>query len=163
VSVPPDVRFDAVWYPANRWRDAHDYMTAALEPPSRYFIAPDGKTAIAVTYDLIRSCALHVAQPNRLFFAVDEYYKRVVCFDSDEKCNLHNSRVFIERGEYSAAVALNGDIYVTDGQLLRYNAQGEYLEEITLPHRPSAVVIGGLNRDVLFVTARNAVYAIPVR
>jgi sugar lactone lactonase YvrE len=159
-SAGPDVRFGTVWYPANRWRDAHDYMTATLEPPSRYFVAPDGQTAIAVTYDLIRSCALLAAKPNRPFYAVDEYYKRVVHFDSDERCNLHNPRVFIERGEYSAAVAPNGDIYVADGQLLHYNAEGEFIEEITLPDRPSGVVIGGRNRDTLFVTARKAVYKI---
>ena len=147
-------------YPANRWRDTNDYLQETVVPPTEYFVAPDGKTVIPVHIDLIRGNSLLAAYPNQDFIAVDEYYKRIIRFHSDERANLSEPEVLIERGEYSVCTDNAGNIYVADCEIYRYSKDGVLTGTIPMPERPSTLVVGGAHGDTLFVTTRHALYAV---
>jgi hypothetical protein len=147
-------------YPANRWRDFHDFNTVVAYEPAECFVAPDGVTIIPCQYDLARACALLEAFPGKPFYASDEYDKRMVKMDVASDGTLSNMSYFVEMGEFGSAVDQTGNLYVADGQIYVYDNQGNRIEQINLPERPLTLVFGGKDRNVLFVNSHSSLYSI---
>ena len=150
-------------HPANRWRDGHDFLEVSVNKPAKCFVAPDGVTIIPVCYDLMRATNLLEAYPNKPFYTVDEYNKKTALFDVDSKGYLENPRIFAEKGESNIAIDHKDNIYIPDGQVYVYSPEGNLLDEIKVPKRPSGVVIAGENRDALFIAARSSLYAVSIK
>lgn len=148
------------YYPGNRWRDSNDYLQKAVEPCEKCFVAPDGVTIIPYCYDLIRMSTLSPATPGAPFYAVDEYLKRTVRFDVDAKGALSNPQVVAERGEYGVAQDACGRLFVPNGQLYVYAADGAPLGWVDCPDRPSCVAFGGADGKTLYMTTRSGFYAV---
>jgi sugar lactone lactonase YvrE len=149
-------------YPSNRWRDSHDFNTISVSTPENCFVAPDGVTIIPECYDLARSSAVIEAWPGKPFYASDEYDKRLVKMDVDSDGKLSNLNYFIEQAEFSSAVDANGIIYIADGQIYIYDANGEKTGMIEVPERPCSIQFGGKDGKTLFMTARSSLYAVKV-
>lgn len=147
-------------YPANRWRDNNDYLDITVRKPDRCYVAPDGVTIVPVNYDLIRAGSLLEAFPGKPFYAVDEYYKRTVVFRVDENGCLSAPAVFKEKGEHSVAADSQGNVYIPDGEIYVYGADGGQIGLISLPERPDCVIMDGKDGRTLFVTARSSFYSI---
>ena len=147
-------------YPSNRWRDLHDFDEVSLFVPEDCFVAPDGVTIIPECYDLARSSSVLEAVPGQPFYASDEYERRVVRMDVDSEGRLSNLIHFIERGEFGSAVDGQGNVYVTDGHVYVFNKEGDPIKKITVPERPSSLVVGGKNNNTLFITARSSFYQV---
>lgn len=145
-------------YPANRWRDSGDYLTATVQKPKECFVAQDGVTIIPVTYDLMRACALSEAYPGKRYFAVDEYYKRTVQFQVTSEGYLTDPQIFAEKGEYNLADLPNGEVYIPDGEINVFNTHGERTKVIHVPERPACVIFAGKDHKTLFITARKSFY-----
>jgi sugar lactone lactonase YvrE len=147
-----------VFYPANRWRDGGDYLGVTRVSPPTSVVLSDGASVLPVYYDLLRANALLEAVPGRPFFAVDEYMKRVVRFNVTPTGALADPRVFAEHGEFNLAVDTGGRVYVPDGDIYVYAADGKPVEQIATPERPTNVVVGGPGGRTLYFTSRNALY-----
>lgn len=147
-------------YPSNRWRDLHDFDEVSLFVPEDCFVAPDGVTIIPECYDLARSSSVLEAIPGKPFYASDEYERRVVKMDVDAEGKLSNLTHFIEQGEFGSAVDKKGNIYVTDGHVYVFDSNGKQTGKISVPERPSSLVIGGKNGNELFITARSSLYKV---
>ncbi|HZJ58012.1 MAG TPA: glycosyl hydrolase family 28-related protein [Clostridia bacterium] len=150
-------------HPANRWRDGHDFLEVSVNKPSKCFVAPDGITIIPVCYDLMRATNLLEAYPNKPFYGVDEYNKKTAIFDVNSKGYLENPRIFAEKGESNVAVDHGDNVYIPDGQVYIYSADGNLLDEIEVPTRPSGVIIAGEDKDTLFIAARSSLYAVSIK
>ena len=50
-------------------------------------------------------------------------------------------------------------MYVPEGDLLVFGMDGKFLKKIHMDKRPTTVTVGGRDRDILFVTAIDSVYA----
>ena len=145
-------------YPANRWRDSGDYLTATIKQPTACFLAPDGVTIIPDTYDLMRASALSEAYPGEQYFAVDEYYKRTVQFQVTAEGYLTDPQIFAEKGEYNLAVHSNGEVYIPDGEINVFNRHGERINVLRVPERPACVILAGEANHTLYITARKSFY-----
>ncbi|NQT26217.1 SMP-30/gluconolactonase/LRE family protein [candidate division KSB1 bacterium] len=150
-------------YPSNRWRDGHDFNTVSIRVPENCFVAPDGVTIIPECYDLARSSGVLEAIPGEPFYASDEYDARMVRMDVNEDGTLSNLHYFVERGEFGSAVDEDGNLYVANGQIYIYNPDGEQIGMIKVPERPSTIQFGGMDRNILFITARSSLYAVKVK
>jgi hypothetical protein len=147
-------------YPANRWRDSHDFNTITVHKNADCFIAPDGVTIIPVCYDLARSSALIEAYPGKPLYASDEYDKRTVKLAVDSRGYLSDLNYFAERGEFSAVTDQQGNVYIADGEVYVYDSQGKQTGMFHIPERPSTIIFGGMDHRSLFVTGRSALYRI---
>ncbi|MBQ6549952.1 MAG: SMP-30/gluconolactonase/LRE family protein [Lachnospiraceae bacterium] len=147
-------------HPSNRWRDDNTFLTATLNIPDEAYVCPDGVTVVPDYYDLIRSMAVYKAVPGKKFYAVDEYYKRVISYDVKADGLLENPEVFLEHGEYSIAIDEKRNVMVVpEGDLLFFGMDGKLQKKLRMEKRPVTVAIGGKDGDVLFVTAEDSVYA----
>lgn len=70
---------------------------------------------------------------------------------------------FAHRGGESVAVDENGNVFVANGQIFVYAANGRQIAEIDVPERPLQLIFGGADHRTLFILAHHALYAVPVR
>lgn len=147
-------------YPSNRWRDFHDYNQVAVAVPGQCFVAPDGKTIIPRVYDLARSSALLEAYPGKPFHMVNEYDRRTVVCDVAADGTLSGLRYFVEDGEFSLAEDESGRLYIADGDINVYDADGRHLKTVKTVERPSTLTYYG---GKLYMTGRHSLQCIDVR
>ncbi len=150
-------------YPSNRWRDFHDFNTVVNYVPEWCFVAPDGKTIIPDQYDIARGSTLLEAYPGKVFYASDEYDKRMVRMNVAPDGTLSTPEYFVEWGEFGSAVDNEGNLYVADGQILVFNKEGKCINTIEVPERPSTIQFGGKDNNTLFITARSAFYCTRIK
>ena len=147
-------------YPANRWRDSHDFNTVSLNKPTEMFVAEDGETIIPIVYDLARSNALVEGFPNKIMYATDEYDKRTVSLQVDNKGYLSNLVYFAEKGEFNSCLDKDGNLYIADGEIYVFDKTGKQIKQINVPERPTTISFGGKDGSTLFITTRSALYSL---
>lgn len=150
-------------YPANRWRDYHDFNTVAMFRPSECFVAPDGVTIIPCQYDLARACAVSEAFPGKPFYTSDEYDKRMVKMDVAADGSLSNLSYFTEKGEFGSVVDSHGNLYVADGQIYIFDKNGKQIGKIDIPERPLTLKFGGTNKQTLFVNSHTSLFRLKIK
>ncbi len=150
------------YYPANRWRDFHDFNTVSVRVPDLCFVAPDGVTIIPNCYDFIRSASALAAVPGQTFYLNDEYDRRVVKYDVDNEGKLSNLEYFVEKGDFGNTIGPDGNIYVTDGHIMVFTPEGERIKTIKLPEPPTSLIFGGKNGKELIVTSHTSLYRVKV-
>jgi hypothetical protein len=148
-------------YPAHRWRDYHDFNTVTVNKPTECFVAPDGVTIIPVVYDLARSASLSEAIPGKPLYETDEYDKRTVKLDVNAQGYASNLKYFTEKGEFSTAADSKGNVYIADGNIYVYSADGILTNTIKTPERPTTISLDNSGK-VLYVTGYRSVYRVGV-
>lgn len=68
-------------------------------------------------------------------------------------------KLFAERGGEGVARDKQGRVYVANGQIFVYAADGTEIGRIDVPERPLQLVFGGADGDTLFVLTHHALYA----
>lgn len=144
-------------YPGHRWRDYHDFNTVTVAKAEQCFVAPDGVTIIPKVYDLARATCLSEAVPNKPAYAVDEYDKRTVKLAVDAQGNVSDLKYFAEKGEFGTATDSKGNVYIADGEIYVYDAQGKFLKEIKTPERPTSIVISNDDKT-LYITSAGSLF-----
>ncbi len=66
---------------------------------------------------------------------------------------------FANRGGESVAVDAQGRVYVANGQVFVYDADGKETGRIDVPERPLQILFGGPDRRTLFILTHHALYA----
>jgi hypothetical protein len=64
-----------------------------------------------------------------------------------------------DRGGESAAVGPDGQVYVANGQVYVYGADGKQTGRIDVPARPLQLVFGGADKRTLFILTHHALYS----
>ncbi|UZK67061.1 glycosyl hydrolase family 28-related protein [Sphingomonas sp. M1-B02] len=72
---------------------------------------------------------------------------------------LTDLKPFANRGGESVAVDGQGRIYVANGQVFVYAADGQEVGRIDVPERPLQILFGGPDRRTLFILTHHALYA----
>jgi hypothetical protein len=73
---------------------------------------------------------------------------------------LTDLKVFANRGGESVAVDGQGRVFVANGQIFKYAADGRPEGRIDLPERPLQLIFGGPDRRTLFVLTHHSLYAV---
>jgi len=73
---------------------------------------------------------------------------------------LTDLKVFANRGGESVAVDGRGRVFVANGQIFKYAADGQPEGRIDLPERPLQLIFGGPDRRTLFVLTHHSLYAV---
>jgi hypothetical protein len=71
-------------------------------------------------------------------------------------------KVVADRGSESVARDAAGNLYVANGQVFVYGADGRLLRRIDVPERPLQLVIGGPDRRTLFILTHHSLYGVAI-
>jgi hypothetical protein len=73
---------------------------------------------------------------------------------------LRDVKVFVGRGGESVTADATGRVFIANGQIFVYSADGRALGRIDTPERPIQLVVGGKERNTLFILSHRALYAV---
>jgi sugar lactone lactonase YvrE len=73
---------------------------------------------------------------------------------------LKDLEVFVERGGESVATDASGRVYVANGQVFVYATNKDPVGVIDVPERPLQLLVGGSNRQTLFILTHHALYSV---
>ena len=67
---------------------------------------------------------------------------------------------FAPRGGSGIVTDAAGNVYVAEGQLYIYNANGKQIGMVEIPERPSSLAFGGADKKTLFIGARGSLFTL---
>jgi len=142
-----------------------DYWTRKspdLAQQSVYWI-PKGSKNIALAADSLNQPNGIVGSPDgKLLYIADAGAGKIYRYDISPEGKLKNRILLINRGSDGITLDDKGNIYLTGNGVTIYSPTGEKLAQIKIPEGSSNVCFGGKDKNVLFITAKTSLYAIPM-
>ena len=133
-----------------------------VAPVEKAFISADGNTAVPNTADLGQTYNLKPAKHGEIFYVSSYAENRTFKYIVNEKGRLTEPTLFAETGEQDVATDEKGNVYIPSGDIVVYDAKGNYSETIKVPERPSGIVYSKANNS-LYICARTSLYRIKLR
>jgi hypothetical protein len=132
------------------------------DEPRSFYYAPNSTTAIMAGGNW--QPMLQTSQW-RLFAVGDEHLAVSEEDDASYRVKLDSlahvmTKEFAPRGGSSIVTDTAGDVYVAEGQLYIYNADGKQIGMVEIPERPSSLAFGGSDKKTLFVGARGSLFTL---
>jgi hypothetical protein len=101
-----------------------------------------------------------IGKPGTRLYVSNESEARTYAVTLGPKGVLEDLKVFAERGGESVASDASGRVYVANGQIFVYAANGDSLGTIDVPDRPLQLLFGGASRQTLFILTHHALYSV---
>src|SRR3569833_2981998 len=172
------IAMPAVWWVNGEFRDQYDLATdhfATLaelftrdvaDVPSREYTTPDGSVVLPTKHKkhqgppdnrgwrFSHSLDTHgftIAKPGTRLYVSNASEAKTYAYTLGAKGALTDLKVFAERGGESVATDAKGRVYLANGQVFVYGANGGQLGVIDVPDRPLQLLLGGANRQTLLI------------
>ncbi|HEU4627920.1 MAG TPA: glycosyl hydrolase family 28-related protein [Steroidobacteraceae bacterium] len=101
-----------------------------------------------------------VAKPGTRLYISAPSEARTYTATLGAKGSLEDLKVFVERGGESVVSDAAGRVYLANGQIFVYDANGKEVGRIDVPERPLQLVIGGADRRTLFILTHHSLYSV---
>lgn len=129
-----------------------------------YYLAPDRKTLIRVTDDLVQPNGIIGTPDGSLLYVADIGARKTYVYTINPDGTLSNKKLFCEMGSDGMTIDNEGNIYLTGKGVSVFNPAGEKIEQIDVNENWTAnVCFGGKDQDTLFITASKSLYAVKMR
>ena len=178
----------AIALPGNFWnngefRDQYDpatyHFTTLAEmfardmaaPKAREYVSPDGSLVLPAFRvcqqgpgwrwsPAMQTYGFVTATPGERVFVTNGSENRTYSGVVGAGGAVTDLKPFAKRGGESVAVGPDGRVYVANGQVFVYAADGQEVGRIDVPERPLQLLFGGTDRRTLFILTHHALYAV---
>jgi hypothetical protein len=154
---------------------AEMFRTYAATPKAEQYVSPDGSLVLPAFR------TLHLGPPNHLgtrFSDTLDAYSIVpvkpggriyLSNDSEDRTysglagangTITDLKPFANRGGESVATGIDGRVYIANGQVFVYRADGTQTGEIDVPERPLQLIFGGKDMQTLFILTHHSLYSV---
>jgi gluconolactonase len=141
-----------------------DYWTRTkteLDGQKVYYLNNSKLEPEIVEESLIKPNGIVGSPDGNYMFIADIAANKVYKFNIDTDGTLNDKQVFANQGADGLTLDERGNVYLAGNGITVYNLRGEKIAHIDIPEPWSAnVCFGGKNKDVLFITASKAIYAL---
>jgi len=161
VSRKGGLYFTDPYYPRNYWdRKTAD---AGLGGEKVYYL-PKGKSDPVVIDDSIKKPNGLVGTPDgKTLYVSDIGSSKVYKYDINPDGTLGNRKLFANVQTDGMTIDEKGNLYFAGNGVSIYNSNGEKIDQIKVPARWTAnVCFGGKNNNILFITASESVFMLPM-
>jgi len=175
------------WWNNGEFRDQYDPTTDqfttlaemfardAGAPKAQEYVSPDGSLSLPAFRvwqqgpldrvgwrwaDTLQAHGLIGAAVGERVFVTNESENKTYSGEVGPGGALTKLRVFANRGGESVAVDGQGRVFVANGQIFQYGADGQLAGRIDLPERPLQLIFGGEDKRTLFVLTHHSLYAV---
>ncbi|MCK4629425.1 MAG: PmoA family protein, partial [Sedimentisphaerales bacterium] len=128
-----------------------------------YYLTPDRKKVIRVIDDYVWPNGMIGTPDGKTLYVTDPGDKKTYVYTVNSDGTLSNKRLFAPEGSDGMTIDTEGNIYLTTRVVVVYDRDGNKIETIDTPEKPSNVCFGGKDNQMLFITARKSLYAVPMR
>ncbi len=148
--------FTDPYYHRNWWPEGHKELQ---DVRGVYYLSNEGEITRVID-DFKTPNGLIGTPDGKTLYVADIEDKKTWKYDILPDGSLANKTFFAPHGSDGMTIDNKGNIYLTYDKVWVYNSKGELIEEIDIPESPSNICFGGINRDILFITARRGVYTL---
>jgi hypothetical protein len=156
---------------------AEIFAREAAEPKAQEYVSPDGSLVLPAFRvwnqgpdnalgwrwsDTLDSFGLVAARPGKRIFVTNGSENRTYSGQVGAGGSLTDLKPFANRGGESVAVDASGNVYVANGQIFVYAADGTLSRQIDIPERPLQLIFGGPAGRTLFVLTHHSLYSVDV-
>jgi len=126
-----------------------------------YFLPKAGKLQ-RVDEDFTQPNGIIGTPDGKTLYVADIGKKKTYRYAIQDDGTLKDRTLFCEQGSDGMTLDSEGNVYLTGGPVTVYDKTGKKIATIAIPGT-SNVCFGGKEMKTLFVTARDALYAVPMR
>ncbi len=129
-----------------------------------YYLSPDRQTLVRVDEDLRQPNGIVGTPDGKLLYVADIGARRTYRYRINEDATLSEKTLFCSMGSDGMTMDSEGNVYLTGRGVTVFNPQGKQIEQIPINERWTAnVCFGGKDRQTLFITASDSLYALQMR
>lgn len=142
-------------------RDWWKEREAEVEARRVYYLAPGEKELKIVAEDFVMPNGIIGSKNGKKLYVADIGDKKTYEFKVNKDGSLSERKLFCELGSDGMTVDSKGNVYLTGKGVTVFDKSGKQIKQIDVPENWTAnVTFGGPNRDILFITAMDAVYTL---
>jgi len=129
-----------------------------------YYLAPGAKELVRVTTDLTQPNGIRGTPDGKLLYVADIGARKTYRYKINPDGTLSDKTLFCSMGSDGMTMDNEGNLYLTGKGVTVFNPEGQQIDQIPIDKGWTAnVAFGGKNRDTLFITASDSLYAIKTR
>lgn len=129
-----------------------------------YYLTADRNKLFRVDETLVKPNGIIGTPDGKKLYVADIGDKKTYVYDILDDGSLSNRILFAEMGSDGMTIDNKGNIYLTGQGVTVFNKTGEQIAHIPVPARWTAnVCFGGKKRNILFITAMDAVYGLKMK
>ena len=162
VWIAPDggLYFTDPFYKRAWW----NHSTMALTNEAVFYLSPNRKKLTRVTDDLKKPNGITGTPDGKNLFVADIGARQTWRYDIAADGSLTNKTFFCALGSDGMTIDAEGNLYLTGRGVTVFDKTGKQIDHLDVPEKWSAnVCLGGTNRQTLFITASESLYAIQLR
>ena len=125
-----------------------------------YYIAPDRSRVIRIIDDMVKPNGLIGTPDGTLLYVTDPGAGKTYRYAIGENGALTDKTLFCEVGGDGMTIDASGKVYIASTDILIFDPSRAQIGIIDIPERPTNITFAGPGRDMLFITARTAVYTL---
>ena len=128
-----------------------------------YYVPPGGGEVVRIIDDMVRPNGLIGTADGRTLYITDAGGGNTWRFAVGEDGSLSGRTLFVEFGGDGMTIDAEGNVYLALDAVMAFNAEGEPIDRIELPERPTNMCFAGEELRTLFITARGSVFTVEMR
>jgi len=129
-----------------------------------YYLSPDRKKLIRVATDLVQPNGIIGTPDGQYLYVADIGDKKTYRYTIRRDATLSEKTLFCTMGSDGMTIDTEGNVYLTGRGVTVFNPQGEKIDHIAIDEGWTAnVTFGGKDRNTLFITAMDSLYAVKTR
>jgi gluconolactonase len=126
-----------------------------------YYISPDHSQVIRVINNLVKPNGIDGSKDGKKLYVSDWGGGQTFVYNINPDASLSDPQLFIASGSDGLTLDPSGNLYLTTpNQVSIYDAARKLLQKIPTPENPTNVAFAGTDGQILFITARTAVYTV---
>jgi len=148
------------------------FVQGMATPKAREYVSPDGCLVLPAFRTFRQGDWRFSDTMDAMGFVTARQGERVFLTNESEDRTYHglvgpngtvtDLKPFANRGGESVAVGPDGRVFVANGQIFVYGADGKELTRIDVPERPIQLVVGGADKRTLFILCHHALYSVAI-
>jgi len=162
--------------PVNRWMHNAEFLRDSTMHKPVHYVSPDGTIFIPAgrdfttgatmwgtkLADLLRAFGMAPVVAGRPFYVTNEAELKTWVFKAGEDGTLSDPKLFANEGGECVTADDQGNVYIAAGRILVFDPSGKQIDAIEVPQRPTCLIFGGPDRQMLFITARSSLYSVKI-
>ncbi len=126
-----------------------------------YYLSPDKGDLRVVASDLVQPNGLIGSPDGTTLYIADIGAGKTWIYGIESNGSLKDKKQFCEMGSDGMTLDEAGNVYLTGQGVNVFNKEGTHILYLPVPQKWTAnITFGGENKDLLFITASNAVYTL---